>query len=72
MPCHFLFQGGEIVNACLAVVVRPAASASVGVVVSVDDLQACPKRQFFRYLTPAPAGDFGDAVNVGREPAGAV
>jgi hypothetical protein len=72
MPCHFLFQGGEIVNARLAVVVRPAARAPVCVVVSVDDLQASAEWQVFRYLTPAPAGDFGDAVNIGRKPAGAV
>jgi len=72
MLCHFLFQAGKIVNARLSVIMRPTARASVGVVVCVNDLQACAEWQVFRYLTPAPAGDFGDAVNVGREPAGAV
>ena len=51
---------------------RPAARAPVGVVVCVNDLQACAEWQVFRDFTPAPAGDFGDAVHVGREPAGAV
>jgi hypothetical protein len=35
-------------------------------------LQARRERQLFGDLTPAPAGDFGDSVNIASHPAGAV
>jgi hypothetical protein len=35
-------------------------------------LKARAERQLFGDLSPAPAGDFGDSVNIASQPAGAV
>jgi hypothetical protein len=41
-------------------------------VIGVDDLKAGRERQVFEDFAVAPAGDLGDAVDIAREPAGAV
>jgi hypothetical protein len=41
-------------------------------VVGVEDLKACREREVFEDFAEAPAGDLGDAVDIAREPAGAV
>jgi hypothetical protein len=41
-------------------------------VVGVEDLKARREREVFEDFSEAPAGDLGDAVDIAREPAGAV
>jgi hypothetical protein len=41
-------------------------------IIAENDLKARAERQFFGDLAPAPAGDFGDSVNIASQPAGAV
>jgi hypothetical protein len=41
-------------------------------IIAKDELQARTKWKFFGDLAPAPAGDFGNAVNISSQPAGAV
>jgi hypothetical protein len=41
-------------------------------IIAEDDLQARAEWKLFGDLTPAPAGDFGDSVNIASQPAGAV
>lgn len=44
----------------------------MGEVVGVDDLQTRSKWQVFEDFAEAPAGNLGDAVDIARDPAGAV
>jgi hypothetical protein len=65
-------QHGESVNICLLVVVHPTPAPAMCGIIAKDKLQARAERQLFGDLAPAPAGDFGDSVNITRQPAGAV
>jgi hypothetical protein len=65
-------QLGESVNICLLMVARPAPAATMRGIVAEDELKARAKWKFLGDLAPAPAGDFGDSVNITRQPAGAV
>jgi hypothetical protein len=70
--CEGLVYGCHGVKICGAVVAFPDASAAVGCVVGVDDLEPCGEGEVFEDFAEAPAGDPGDAVNIACEPAGAV
>jgi hypothetical protein len=65
-------QHGESVNICLSVIARPAPAATMSGIFAEDELQARAKWQLLGDLTPAPAGYFGDSVNIARQPTGAV
>jgi hypothetical protein len=65
-------QHGESVNICLPVIAHPTPAATMRGIVAEDELQARAEWKFLGNLTPAPAGDFGDSVNITRQPAGAV
>jgi hypothetical protein len=41
-------------------------------IIAKDELKARAEWQLFGDLAPAPAGDFGNAVNISSQPAGAV
>jgi hypothetical protein len=66
------FYGCEGVKIGGAVVAAPDSFAPVREVVGVEDLKACREREVFEDFAEAPAGDLGDAVDIAREPAGAV
>jgi hypothetical protein len=66
------FYGSEGVKIGGAVVAAPDSFAAVREVVGVEDLKARCKREVFEDFAEAPAGDLGDAVDIAREPAGAV
>ncbi len=66
------FYGCEGVKIGGAVVAAPDSFAAVREVVGVEDLKARREREVFQNLSVAPAGDSGDAVDIAREPAGAV
>jgi len=66
------FYGCEGVKIGRSVVSSPDSFAPVREVVGVEDLKAGRKREVFEDFAVAPAGDLGDAVNIAREPAGAV
>jgi hypothetical protein len=66
------FYGCEGVKIGGSVVSAPDSFAPVREVVGVEDLKAGRKRQVFEDFAEAPAGCLGDAVNIAREPAGAV
>jgi hypothetical protein len=55
-----------------AVVSSPDSFAPVREVVGVEDLKAGREREVFEDFAEAPAGGLGDAVDIAREPAGAV
>jgi hypothetical protein len=65
-------QLGEGVNIGGFIVARPSAPAAMCGIIAEDNLQARAERKFFGDLAPAPAGDFGNAVNISSQPAGAV
>jgi hypothetical protein len=66
------FYGSEGVKIGGAVVAAPDSFAAVREVVGVEDLKAGREREVFEDFAEAPAGDLGDAVDIAREPAGAV
>jgi hypothetical protein len=66
------FYGSEGVKIGGAVVAAPDSFAPVREVVGVEDLKARREREVFEDFAEAPAGDLGDAVDIAREPAGAV
>ncbi|MFZ9921209.1 MAG: hypothetical protein ACO3FQ_08625, partial [Terrimicrobiaceae bacterium] len=66
------FYGCEGVKIGGAVVSAPDSFAPVREVVGVEDLKARREGEVFQNLFKAPAGDLGDAVDIAREPAGAV
>jgi hypothetical protein len=67
-----VLQHGESVNIGGLVVARPSAPAAMRGIIAEDDLQARAEWEFFSDLAIAPAGDFGDSVNIASQPAGAV
>jgi hypothetical protein len=67
-----VLQHGEGVNIGGLVVAHPSAAAAMRGIIAEDELQARAERQLFGDLAPAPAGDFGNSVNITRQPAGAV
>jgi hypothetical protein len=67
-----VLQHGESVNISGLFVACPRAPAAMRSIIAEDDLQARAERQLFGDLAPAPAGDFGNAVNISSQPAGAV
>jgi hypothetical protein len=67
-----VLQHGESVNIGGLIVARPGAPAAMRGIVAEDDLKARAERKFFGDLAPAPAGDFGNAIDITRQPAGAV
>jgi hypothetical protein len=58
-------NGGSVVSA-------PDSLSPMREVVGVEYLKAGREREVFQNFSVAPAGDLGDAVNIAREPAGAV
>jgi hypothetical protein len=66
------FYRSERVKIGRSVVAAPDSFAPVREVVGVEDLKAGREREVFQNLSVAPAGDSGDAVDIAREPAGAV
>jgi hypothetical protein len=66
------FYRSEGVKIGRSVVAAPDSFAAVREVVGVEDLKARRERQVFEDFAEAPAGCLGDAVNIAREPAGAV
>jgi hypothetical protein len=66
------FYGCEGVKIGRSVVSSPDSLSPVREVVGVEDLKAGREREVFQNLSVAPAGDSGDAVDIAREPAGAV
>jgi hypothetical protein len=66
------FYGCEGVKIGGAVVAAPDSFAPVREVVGVEYLKARREREVFEDFAEAPAGCLGDAVNIAREPAGAV
>jgi hypothetical protein len=56
--------GSEGVKIHLAGVAGPGATAAVGGVVGMDDLEACGEGEVFEDFAEAPAGDSSDAVNI--------
>jgi hypothetical protein len=66
------FYRSEGVKIGRSVVAAPDSFAPVREVVGVEYLKAGREGQVFQNLSVAPAGDLGDAVNIAREPAGAV
>jgi hypothetical protein len=66
------FYGCEGVKIGRAVVAAPDSFSPMREVVGVEDLKASREREVFQNFSVAPAGDLGDAVNIAREPAGAV
>jgi hypothetical protein len=66
------FYGCEGVKIGRSVVSSPDSFAPVREVVGVEDLKAGREREVFQNLSVAPAGCLGDAVDIAREPAGAV
>jgi hypothetical protein len=67
-----VLQHGESVNISGLIVACPSAPAAMRGIIAEDELQARAERQLFGDLAPAPAGDFGNAVNISSQPAGAV
>jgi hypothetical protein len=65
-------QHGESVNICLPVIAHPTPAATMRGIVAENELKASRERKLFGNLAPAPAGNFGDSVNITRQPAGAV
>jgi hypothetical protein len=66
------FYGCEGVKIGRSVVAAPDSFAPVREVVGVEYLKAGREGQVFEDFAEAPAGDLGDAVDIAREPAGAV
>jgi hypothetical protein len=66
------FYGCEGVKIGRSVVSAPGSFAAMREVVGVEDLKASRERQVFEDFAEAPAGCLGDAVDIAREPAGAV
>jgi hypothetical protein len=66
------FYGCEGVKIGRSVVSSPDSFAPMREVVGVEDLKAGRKGQVFEDFAEAPAGCLCDAVNIAREPAGAV
>jgi hypothetical protein len=66
------FYGCEGVKIGRSVVSAPDSFAAVREVIGVEDLKARREREVFEDFAEAPAGDLGDAVDIAREPAGAV
>jgi hypothetical protein len=66
------FYRSEGVKIGRSVVSSPDSLAAMREVVGVEDLKAGREREVFQNLSEAPAGDLGDAVDIAREPAGAV
>jgi hypothetical protein len=67
-----VLQHGESVNIAGLVIACPSAPAAMRGIIAEDDLKAGRERKLFGDLAPAPAGDFGNAVNISSQPAGAV
>jgi hypothetical protein len=67
-----VLQHGESVNIGGLVIAHPGAPAAMRGIVAEDNLQARAERQFLGNLAPAPAGDFGNAIDITCQPAGAV
>jgi hypothetical protein len=70
--CERLLQHGESVNIGGFAVARPNAPAALRGIIAEDNLQARAEWQLFSDFAVAPTGDFGDSVNISRQPAGAV
>jgi hypothetical protein len=66
------FYRSEGVKIGGAAVAAPDSFAPVREVVGVEDLKASREREVFEDFAEAPAGCLGDAVDIAREPAGAV
>jgi hypothetical protein len=66
------FYGCQRVKIGRPVVAAPNSFAPVREVVGVEDLKAGREREVFEDFAEAPAGCLGDAVNIAREPAGAI
>jgi hypothetical protein len=66
------FYRSEGVKIGRSVVSSPDSFAPVREVVGVQDLKAGREGQVFEDFAEAPAGCLGDAVDIAREPAGAV
>jgi hypothetical protein len=66
------FYGCEGVKIGGAVVAAPDSFAPVREVVGMEDLKASREGEVFEDFAEAPAGDLRDAVDIAREPAGAV
>jgi hypothetical protein len=66
------FYGCEGVKIGGSVVAAPDSFAPVREVVGVENLKARREREVFEDFAEAPAGDLCDAVDIAREPAGAV
>jgi hypothetical protein len=66
------FYGCEGVKIGGSVVAAPDSLAAVREVIGVEDLKARCEREVFEDFAEAPAGDLGDAVDIAREPTGAV
>jgi hypothetical protein len=66
------FYGCEGVKIGGSVVAAPDSFAPVREVVGVEYLKAGREREVFEDFAVAPAGDLCDAVDIAREPAGAV
>jgi hypothetical protein len=67
--CFYRSEGVKIGR---SVVAAPDSFAPVREVVGVEYLKARRERQVFEDFAEAPAGGLGDAVDIAREPAGAV
>jgi hypothetical protein len=70
--CEGCLYGGESVNINAGVVTRPRPMDSVRVIVSLEQLQACRKREFFENMREAPAGQLDESKDVSRKPVGAI
>jgi hypothetical protein len=66
------FYGCEGVKIGRSVVSSPDSLAAMREVVGVEYLKAGREGEVFQNFSVAPAGDLGDAVDIAREPAGAV
>jgi hypothetical protein len=66
------FYRSEGVKIGRSVVSSPDSLAAMREVVGVEDLKAGREREVFEDFAVAPAGNLGDAVDIAREPAGAV
>jgi hypothetical protein len=67
-----VLQHGESVNIGGLIVARPCAPAALRGIIAEDELKASRERKLFGDLAPAPAGDFGDSVNIASQPARAI
>jgi hypothetical protein len=67
-----VLQEGQGVNIVRLVVARPAPATAMRGIIAEDELKAGRERKLFGDLLKAPAGDFGDAVDISGKPARAI